>query len=64
MNLTAEGFEVLTASRGDTGVEQALRETSVAGAAGYHAPRNDGSTVPRAAAERLRSAYHYADREG
>src|SRR5688572_13557139 len=26
MNLTAEGFEVLTASRGDTGVEQALRE--------------------------------------
>jgi DNA-binding response OmpR family regulator len=26
MNLTAEGFEVSTASRGDTGVEQALRE--------------------------------------
>jgi DNA-binding response OmpR family regulator len=26
MNLTAEGFEVSTASRGDTGLEQALRE--------------------------------------
>lgn len=26
MNLTAEGFEVSTASRGDTGVEKALRE--------------------------------------
>jgi DNA-binding response OmpR family regulator len=26
MNLTAEGFEVSSASRGDTGVEQALRE--------------------------------------
>ncbi|MEP7365436.1 MAG: response regulator transcription factor [Acidobacteriota bacterium] len=26
MNLTAEGFDVSTASRGDTGVEQALRE--------------------------------------